>query len=360
MVSALTLFMGSLTLFAGCGGELNGVTAPAADDGQTQGAGIISGSAVKGPINGGTVTAYAVTNGTMGAELASGTTDSQGNYHISIGDYSGPLMLQVSGGTYTDEATGATVTMAPGDVMTVVMASVSSDATTSAIQITPLTSMAQAMAGNMAGGMTDANIAAANAAISNHFQVSDIIHTRPMNPLTEGAGAGATQDMKNYGMALAAMSQYAKDSGMASPSGVVTLMMNDALDGVLDGMKGNTPIGMNGSGGGAAGSGGTETMLSTAGTSSLATSMEQFMGSGMNKSGVDNSEMQLLMNNLASSDGQLMGNGGMMNGGTGGDMMSWGTGTSDMITGETDTGGMMNGGAGGGMMMGGSEMGGIR
>jgi hypothetical protein len=267
-------------------------------------------------------------------------------------------MLKVSGGTYTDEATGATMTMSPGDAMTAVIPSFSSDATTSAVHITPLTSMAQAMAGNMAGGMTDANIAAANAAIGDHFQVSDIIHTPPMNPLAEGAGTGATRDMKNYGMTLAAMSQYAKDTGMSSSSGVVTLMMDDASDGVLDGMKGNTPIQTSANGSGPAG-GGTETMLSTAGTSSLATSMEQFMESGMNKSGVDKSDMQALMNSLASSNGQLQGMGEMMNGGTGGDgMTSEGTGTCEILSGETTTGGMMNGGSGGDMISAGTGSGG--
>ena len=59
----------------------------------------------------------------MGTQLASGTTDSQGNFNISIGDYTGPVMLQMSGGTYIDEATGLTMTMSPGDVMTAVMSS---------------------------------------------------------------------------------------------------------------------------------------------------------------------------------------------------------------------------------------------
>jgi len=49
----------------------------------------VSGSVVKGPVSGATVTAYAVTNGTMGAQVGGGTTDSMGNFTISIGTYSG-------------------------------------------------------------------------------------------------------------------------------------------------------------------------------------------------------------------------------------------------------------------------------
>ncbi len=62
--------------------------------------------------------AYGITNGVMGTQVASGTTDSQGNFSMTMGAYTGPVMLQMSGGSYIDEATGATMTMSPGDVMT--------------------------------------------------------------------------------------------------------------------------------------------------------------------------------------------------------------------------------------------------
>ena len=82
--------------------------------------------------------------------------------------------------------------------------------------------MAQARAQNMAGGMTDANIATANAAMATYFSVGDILHTAPMNPQMPGAGAGATQDSKNYGMSIAAISEYAKAIGMTASSGIIT------------------------------------------------------------------------------------------------------------------------------------------
>ena len=347
---ALTFLIGSLSLLFGCGGAGNNGTPSGT------GSGMISGSAIKGPINGGTVTAYAVTNGTMGAQLASGTTDSQGNYHLSIGDYTGSIVMQMSGGTYVDEATGATVTMAPGDVMTAVMTLPTG--TAAGIQITPLTSMAQAMAQNMAGGITDANIAAANSAVGNYFMVSDILHTMPMNPLVPGSGAGATQDMKNYGMAIAAMTQYAANIGMTSSSGIVTSMMNDASDGVINGMMGTTQITMGGMGGGMMGGG--TMMPSTAGTSGLASAMTQFMGSAMNQSGLTLSDMQTLMNDLNSSNGQLLGIGGVATGGTGTGISTGGTGTG-VVTGGTGTtvtpmSGLISGTASNGPLAGGTVM----
>ncbi len=297
---ALTLLIGSLSLLSGCGGGAGGSATTPATSG-----GMISGTAVKGPVSGGTVTVFAVTNGTIGTQLASGTTDSQGNFHISIGTYSGPVMLQLSGGTFMDEATGATKTLSPGDVMTAVTPPVTSGATVTNIQVTPLTSMAQAMASNMAGGMTGTNIAAANTSVGNYFMVNDILHTQPMNPLTSGSSGTATQDMENYGMAIAAMSQSAKDMGMTSSSSMVTAMMNDASDGVMNGMMGNSPVVMGGM------MAGSSMMTTTAGTSGLAMEMATFISSPMNKSGVTAQDMQALMSQLtASSTGTIQNGGG--------------------------------------------------
>lgn len=290
----LILAIGSSLLLVGCGGGSGGGATSSVD-------GVISGAAVKGPVSSATVTAYAINNGVMGAQIGNGTTDTQGNFTVSIGAYSGPVMLRMSGGTYTDEATGTSMTMQSGDVMTSVMPQAVAGAVMSGVQITPLTSMAQAMAQTMSGGMSSANITAANTAMGNYFSVGDILYTHPMNPLTSGSGTGATQDMRNYGMALAAMSQYANSIGMPVSSGIVTAMMNDAADGVMNGMTGNTQITMGGMGGMM----GNSQLLTTAGTSGLATAMTAFMGSTMNRSGLTVADMQTLMNRMSTAGGQI-------------------------------------------------------
>jgi hypothetical protein len=306
VILALTLLIGSMSLLSGCGGggsSDNGTT-PATSNGT------ISGAAIKGPVSGATVTAYGITNGAMGTQVASGTTDSQGNFSMTMGAYTGPVMLQVSGGFYIDEAMGATMSMSPGDVMTCVIPSVSSGASVTGVQMTPLTSMAQTMANNMAGGMTGSNIAAANTSVGNYFMVTDILHTQPMNPLVSGSSGTANQDMKNYGMAIAAMSQSAKDMGMTSSSSMVTSMMSDASDGVMNGLMGSSPIMMGGM------MTGSSMMTTTAGTSGLASAMATFISSTMNKSGVTATDMQTLMDHLTSSATGIMQSGGgtMMNG----------------------------------------------
>lgn len=290
-IQALAL-AGSALMFFACGGTSE---APPA------GGGAISGTVSKGPASGASVTAFSVSSGMMGAQLGTATSDALGHFTLSIGSHAGPVMLQMHGGAYTDEATGTSMTMQSGDVMTAVVPSVTAGSTVSGIQITPLTSMAQARAQNMAGGMTDANIAAANGAVGSYFAVADILHMAPMNPLETGSGATAAQDAKNYGICIAAMTQYAKTIGMTtSSSGIVTAMMKDASDGVMNGMMGSTAISMAGMGGMMGGS-----MQSAAGTSGLATAMSQFIGSAMNKSGVQVSDMQALIDKLSSSGGAI-------------------------------------------------------
>ncbi len=350
VVIALTLLIGSALFLFGCGGGSSGTgttpgatgTAGGSTTGTTGGltTGMMGGTAVKGPVNGASVTAYGISNGMMGAQLASTSTDSLGNFTISLGNYTGPLMLQMAGGTYIDEATGATMTVASGDVMTAVLTSLSTGSTgttLSGIQITPLTSMAQAMAKNMSGGLTDANIAAANTSVGTYFMVSDILHIQPINPLVTNSGVGATYDSRNYGMAIAAMTQYAKDLGMTTSSSIVTAMMNDASDGIMNGMMGSTTITMGGMGG-MMGSG--TMMQSTAGTSGLAAALTEFMGSVMNRSGLTLSDMQTLIDQLSSSNGVISGTTSTI---TSGETTTTRTMAGGMISGQAVYGPIKNG-----------------
>ena len=291
---ALTLLIGSTLLLFSCGGGGGG--------GTTTTGGTISGMAVKGPVNGATVTAYAINNGTMGAPIGSGMTGAQGNFTISVGSYSGSVMLQMNGGSYMDEATNKNMAMNSGDVMTSVIPSITAGSAMSGIQITPLTSMAQARAHAMAGGMTETNITAANTAVGTYFMVNDILHTQPMNPLVSGSGIGADTNMRNYGMTIAAMSQEAATLGMPFSSGMITAMMDDASDGTMNGMMGSTTISMSGMGGMMGGG----MMSSTAGTSDLATAMTTFINNtAVNKSGLATTDMQTLITKLNGSNGTI-------------------------------------------------------
>ncbi len=293
----------TLILLAGCGGG--------GGAGDVASGGVISGTAIKGPVSGATVTAFTMnTNGTRGAQIGSGQTDGQGNFSIPVGNHSGTVMLQMMGGNYTDEATGSQMSMHSTDVMTCVIPHMPAGSIVSGIQITPLTSMAQSMAQNMSGGMNQTNMNTANNAVGMYFGINDILTTHPMDPNANGSGATATQEMKNYGMTLAAMSQYAKDMGMAISSGMVTSMMSDSSDGRMDGVmtgQGGMGSGMMGSnqiemgGGMMAGT----VMPADAGTKGLADAMAQFINSPMNRSGLTMQDMQNLISKLTTSNGVI-------------------------------------------------------
>ncbi len=264
------------------------------------GTGFVSGAVTKGPVGNASVTAYGISGGQIGAAIGSATTDANGSFSMNIGAYTGSVMLRTSGGSYKDEATGTTMTMAQGDVMTAIMPSIAANASISGIQVTPVTSMAQTLAQGMTGGMTDANIAAANAAMGSYFSVSDVLRVVPMNPLVPGAGSGASPDARNYGMTLAAMSQYAKNLNMAVSSAMGTALMNDAADGMMDGKKAGASVSMT-----MGGMMGASAMAPNAGTSGLASAMATFASSAGNLSGVSAMDMSGLTQKLNTSNGRF-------------------------------------------------------
>jgi hypothetical protein len=303
--SALAL---AVSLLVGCGGGGSGNSSggPAAVT-----TGTLSGTATKGPVSRAAVKAFAINNGATGSQLGSATTDASGNFTMTLDAYAGPVMLQVHGGSYLDEATGVRMNMLDADELTCVVpaVTVTAGSTTTGVQVTPLTSMAQAWAEHMAGGMTMANATMANSRIGAAYvgPNADIVMMHPIDPTVAGSANGASLESKNYGMMLAAMSQAAHDLGMTtSSSSMVTVMLDDASDGIMDGRMGGTAINMNGMGGMMGGG----SMMSTVGTSQLATSMATFIGNmTMNRSGVTSvAEMQSLMSQmmqLAASDGHL-------------------------------------------------------
>lgn len=267
------------------------------------GSGTIAGTVFMGGMRSGTIAAYAVNGGIMGPLLGSSAVAASASFSIPVGGYAGSVMLRMTGGTFVDEATGTTMTMQPSDVVTSGVPSFAAGSAMTGVQVTPLTSMAQARAQYMADGMTAANIAAANTAVGNYFNVGDILVTTPMDPAVAGSGAAADLSAKNYGMTIAAMSQYAHTIGMTiSSSGIFTAMARDASDGVMNGMMGSTPISMGGMGGGMMGG---STMQANAGTTGLATAMTTFVGSSRNASGVPIADMQPLIDKLKASSGVI-------------------------------------------------------
>ena len=83
-------------LCIGCGSSSD-------SDGSTS---TVSGVASKGPIEGGTVSAYKIVNGQKEGLLGTAISSKDGSYSIDIGSYTGPVLIEITGGTYKDEASG--------------------------------------------------------------------------------------------------------------------------------------------------------------------------------------------------------------------------------------------------------------
>ena len=96
IIHAAMLAVPAAALLAACGGSDDAAT-PIAPVATTT---TVSGSAVKGPVNGATVRAKKPD----GTACGTATTNAQGTYSLET-TCTGDLIIEVSGGTYTDEAT---------------------------------------------------------------------------------------------------------------------------------------------------------------------------------------------------------------------------------------------------------------
>jgi len=94
-LSALALFS-----FVGCSKILS-----------PSGGNTLSGVVQLARVSGATISVFEMlSDGNKGSLLASTTTDSNGEYTVSLGTYSGSVIVESNGGTYNDEATGTTKT----------------------------------------------------------------------------------------------------------------------------------------------------------------------------------------------------------------------------------------------------------
>ena len=206
------LFIAILSAFAliltGCGGGGGGTS--------------ISGLASKGPISGGTVTVFALNaDGSKGNQLGTTTTNANGLYSVNIGSYTGNVLVDVTGGTYTDEATGDSQT---NTTLRAALSGVSGNVT---VAVTPLTEIAYQLIGSTL------SIDQANSLISSMIGIN-IVNTMPVDVTSAEASSKATVDQINYGLMLATISQMVKDGKATDVSDAISKIKNDLLDNKLD------------------------------------------------------------------------------------------------------------------------------
>ncbi len=171
-------------LLAGCGG------------GGGSSSTTISGSAVKGPVGNATVTVSSLS----GTVLGTTTTSATGTYSLSI-NYSGEVVIVISGGTYVDEATNASTTL--NQLKAIVTAGGGSQT----VNVTPLTYLAYFYSDNT---LTGFNTALTNLATQFGLGSTNLLTTLPV--VTAGASSN------DYGRVLRAMSQFVATRTNTTPT----------------------------------------------------------------------------------------------------------------------------------------------
>lgn len=182
----------------------------------------IAGVASKGPVKNGDVTVWALRNdGTRGSVLAKGIkTLPDGSYSADIGDYNGNILVEVTGGTYQDEATGTeTMLSIP---LRAALAGAKGNVT---LAVTPLTELAVRRAGDR---LTKASIDEANAIMGIMAGGISISAARPVDA---SKSAGKLVDDSQYGLMLAAISQMSLNKGWTLDR-VLEYIREDLDDGV--------------------------------------------------------------------------------------------------------------------------------
>lgn len=196
-VTPLVLLLCVLLFLAGCGGGGGGGSTSA----------IVSGVASKGIIRNGTIRIYPLNaDGSKGALLLATTTDNSGAYSADIGSYRGPLLVEASG-SYTDEATGATIEI---PITAPLRAAMTAQSGNLAVSVTPLTELSVRKSENPLTHLIAVNaIATNNALISEIFRV-DALGTMPVDALS---AVGGTESQKQYALVLAAVSKLMQSRG---------------------------------------------------------------------------------------------------------------------------------------------------
>ncbi len=182
----LTTATAAILILAACGGDGGGGGAAAPTASTT-----ISGSVVKGPVSGSTIT---VKNAATGAVLGTTTTTSSGTYTLSV-PFEGDVVVEATGGTYTDEATRANATLST-PLRTVLTAN---GGNVTGV-VTPLTTMAYTYAFGTATLPTASAFNTTATNIATQFQLSGVNLSTTV-PVVSGT-------LNDYGRILAAISEY--------------------------------------------------------------------------------------------------------------------------------------------------------
>lgn len=237
-----------LSLLSACGGGAGGAGGAT---GSTIPVGAVSGTSFDGLIINGTVSVYDYTTGAKGALLAQATTDGKGLYGLSLQVESRPVLLELTGGYYVEEAgTNANISLDPQHKLTAVANYITG--TSLKVAITTYSHLAAGLAAfEIKNGVAVATaINDANSRASSLVGVN-ILSTKPKE-ITDVTNASATLTPElRYGFLAGAISFWTYGHAPSLASAHVApytsidfaqlLYQDIAADGLLDGLASIVP-----------------------------------------------------------------------------------------------------------------------
>ncbi len=253
------------------------------------------------------------------ALAATGTTDTTGVFTLDPpGD--GPFLVVAGNGTFVDEATGASKSLAaiPDPLATLdsprpktLEAVIGSGSGTSplSLTLTPLSTFAARRVATAsktdANALTESAVTASSQELATEFGLVDSsgnpVDPRTIVPLdftSSGDAATIASDPSSpaakLGALLAGLSQAADDAGLADPLDLVEALAQDAEDGVFNGQDGSGSSIQLGSSG--------TTLAPDAGTGQLADATQDFLDSPENTSTTTSSDFTDLLDDVSTQD----------------------------------------------------------
>ncbi len=200
----------------------------------------LTGSAVKGAISNAEVEVYAFNEDDLRGELlTTATTNSDGQFNLTL-DYRGGVEIVVSGGSYTDEASGETVSAEDVEFRNIILA----DGNKS-VGVTALTTIAAKHIDEHASEGLAKAIENANGKVGEAFGLNgiDISSTVPAD-LSSKESVDAEQPELDYGAVQAGLSELMLSNEL-SPGDLPDLindMAKDFSDGAFDGKSGDAAL----------------------------------------------------------------------------------------------------------------------
>ncbi len=170
--------------------------------------GVIDGTVTDAVIIGGTLRVYAFDDGVQGDLIAETITDNKGDFVLNgFTSIDRPVVIEVTGGRYTEEASGVSVNLIPGQVLRAYLFyEQGSDIT---VQVTSFTHLATCLADSkIRQGVNVNNAITESTSVFSGLIGVDILGTKPYDITDPNNANFEVTDNLRYGAVLAAISSY--------------------------------------------------------------------------------------------------------------------------------------------------------